>query len=301
MCQDGKWYSQSLYHDDRTINYPEEDMDNKDRILLPDNLFIKMIDVELYESITKEEKQDILMKSTFDALTMGTLLPLNSRQEDWKIEDNFLFYKERCYVPDSLDLRWQIAHQYHDMMLTGHPGQLRTQELIQEHYWWPSLYTFVKNYVNGCAICQQYKINRHPSAPALQPVKSFDKRPFSLITIDFITNLLLSDGFNSIMVVVDHRSLKGVILEPHNKTIDAEGTATILLNYLYKWYRLPDKAISNWGPQFASHVFQELGRLLGIKLAMSMAHHPQTDGATEWANQEIEAYMSIFCGNNPET
>jgi hypothetical protein len=58
--------------------------------------------------------------------------------------------------------------------------------------------------------------------------------------------------------------------------------------------------ISDRGPQFASRVFKELGRLLGIKLTMSTAHHPQTDGATERSNQEIEAYLSIFCANNPE-
>ena len=34
---------------------------------------------------------------------------------------------------------------------------------------------------------------------------------------------------------------------------------------------------------------------------MSTAHHPQMDRATEWANQEIEACLSIFCCNNPET
>src|SRR5271155_5310214 len=34
---------------------------------------------------------------------------------------------------------------------------------------------------------------------------------------------------------------------------------------------------------------------------MSTAHHPQTDGATERSNQEIEAYLSMFCANNPET
>jgi hypothetical protein len=139
-------------------------MNNKNRILLPDNLFIKMIDVELYKSITKEGKQDILIKNTFDTLTKGTLLPLNSRQEDWKIEDNLLFYKEKCYIPDSLDLCRQIAHQYHDTMSTEHPGQLWTQELIQEHYWWPGLHTFVKNYVNSYAICQQQKINHHPGS-----------------------------------------------------------------------------------------------------------------------------------------
>jgi Chromo (CHRromatin Organisation MOdifier) domain len=119
--------------------------------------------------------------------------------------------------------------------------------------------------------------------------------------MDFITDLPPSDGFDSILVVVDHGSTKGVILEPCNKTIDAMGTAKILLNSLYKRFGLPDKAISDRGPQFASQAFQELGRLLGIKLAMSTAHHPQTDGATERANQEIEAYLSIFCANHPET
>ena len=31
-----------------------------------------------------------------------------------------------------------------------------------------------------------------------------------------------------------------------------------------------------------------------------MAYHPQTDRATEQVNQEIEAYLSIFCSSFPE-
>ena len=31
-----------------------------------------------------------------------------------------------------------------------------------------------------------------------------------------------------------------------------------------------------------------------------MAYHPQTDGTTEWVNQEIEAYLSIYCASHPE-
>jgi transposase InsO family protein len=226
---------------------------------------------------------------------------MNSTLADWKLEDNMIFYKGKCYVPNDLELRRKIVQNYHDTLSAGHPGQLRTQELVQKNYWWPGLPTFVRNYVTGCAICQQHKINRHPINPPLLPIKSEHMRPFSLMTMDFITDLPISEGFDSIMVVVDHGSSKGVILEPCHKTIDAAGTAKILLDSLYKRYGLPDKAISDRGPQFASHVFRELGRLLGIKLAMSTAHHPQTDGATERTNQEIEAYLSIFCANNPET
>jgi hypothetical protein len=38
----------------------------------------------------------------------------------------------------------------------------------------------------------------------------------------------------------------------------------------------------------------ELYQLLGIKLATSMAYHPQTDGQTECINQELEGYLCIF-------
>ena len=31
-----------------------------------------------------------------------------------------------------------------------------------------------------------------------------------------------------------------------------------------------------------------------------MAYHPQTDGTTEWVNQEIEAHLSIYCAFHPE-
>ena len=107
------------------------------------------------------------------------------------------------------------------------------QELVQHDYWWPGLYSFVRNYVAGCTVCQQHKINRHPSNPPLQPIKSLSLHPFSLITMDFITDLPISDGFDSILVMVDHGSSKGVILEPCHKTIDAIGTASIILNSLY--------------------------------------------------------------------
>jgi transposase InsO family protein len=99
--------------------------------------------------------------------------------------------------------------------------------------------------------------------------------------MDLITDLPLADRFDSILVVVDQGLSKGVILIPCNKMVTAEGTAHLLMENLYKRFGLPDKIISDRGPQFASKAFLELLKLLGIKLASSTAYQPQMDGTTE--------------------
>jgi len=77
-------------------------------------------------------------------------------------------------------------------------------------------------------------------------------------------------------------------------------TAQVLLGHIYKWFGLPDKMISDHGPQFAAESIKELLRLLGIQSSLSMAYHPQSDGITERYNQEIEVYLMIYCVLNPE-
>ena len=156
-------------------------------------------------------------------------------------------------------------------------------------------------YVKGCGVCQQYKINCSPSHPSYMPVPQASTTwPFTHCSMNLITDLPLSDGFDSILVVVDHGLTKGVILLPRNKTITAEQVANLLLENLYKRFGLPDEIISDRGPQFAVHAFRKLLKLLNVTSKLSTAYHPQTDRATEQVNQEIEAYLSIFCSLFPE-
>ena len=82
--------------------------------------------------------------------------------------------------------------------------------------------------------------------------------------MDLITDLPISWGFDSILVVVDHSLMKGVILLPCNKTITAEQVAELLLEHLYKQFGLSNEFISDRGPQFAAHAFQELLKLLNV-------------------------------------
>ena len=124
--------------------------------------------------------------------------------------------------------------------------------------------------------------------------------------MDMITDLppvILENGtiIDTVMVVVDHGLTKGVVLTPCAKTLTHEGAGDILLNHVYKHFGLPDSIISDRDPQFTAKTFQELLKLLGVKSKLTTAYHPQSNGTTEHFNQEIKAYIGIYCSSNPET
>ena len=284
---------------------PDEDKDNEDMIMLPDDMFLNLIDVDLQEKIAMSNDLDGNAAEALKLLLEKAPTPMTVGLEDWTIERtngrNILFYKGKNYIPRNTELRRDIVKTFHDHETAGHPGEIGTYNAIRQHYWWPGLRTFVKNYVQGCGTCQQFKIDRTPSKPAYIPTEGAKStRPFANCSMDLITDLPLAEGYDSVLVVVDQGLSKGVILVPCKKSITSEDTAQLLLENLYKRFGLPDKIISDRGPQFASKAFLELLKLLGIKSALSTAYHPQTDGTTERVNQEIEAYLSIYCASHPE-
>jgi hypothetical protein len=101
-------------------------------------------------------------------------------------------------------------------------------------------------------------------------------------------------GKTGILVVVD-RLTKMAHFEPVKKEIDAMETVDVLLKTVFKHHRLPDKIILDRGPQFISKVLKEIYKKMDIQAALSTAYHPQTDGQTEWVNQDLETYIRLFC------
>jgi hypothetical protein len=118
--------------------------------------------------------------------------------------------------------------------------------------------------------------------------------------MDLITDLPPCSGFDSVMAMVDHGLMKGVIISPCRKNIDAAGVAQLFFNNVFTCFGLHDCCISDQGPQFTSAFTRELIWLLKYDLALSSTYHPQTDGETEHLNQELEMYLWIFCDGHPE-
>ena len=267
---------------------PDDDK-AKEQVVLPDDMFIDLLDIGLQEWIINAKNFDFDVKNAISILLEDRLSSIRNDMEDWKLEDNdgkkVLFYKGKVYVPKDQDLRCDILELYHNHEIAGHLGELKTYNSVWQQYWWPGLQIFVKNYVKGCGICQQFKIDRNPSYPSFILVKGAKPtRPFAHCSMDLITDLPMIDGCDSLLVMVDQGLLKGVIFCPTAKTVDMDGIGDLLHENLHKWFGLPDKMLSDWGPQFTAKAYQAMLKWLGITSVLSTAYRPQTDGKTEWVN-----------------
>ena len=271
--------------------------DNTATPILPDPMVINSLDLTLARHIKSSSASDPFVLKALATLDKGSPLFTCASLLDWSFDNGHLYFRNRMFVPPSA--RSALLHSIHSSPLLGHMGVFRTKGILEWDFWWPGLSTFVKHFVAGCPVCQQNKANTHPVTPPLLPIKSNVTLPFKQLSVDLITDLPPSVGFDSVMVVVDHGLMKGVILAPCQKTIDTTGIAQLFFDFVFKHFGLHDTLILDHGPQFASAFAKELARLLNYNVRLSTTYHPQTDGQTERTNQELETYLCIFCTNNP--
>jgi len=113
------------------------------------------------------------------------------------------------------------------------------------------------------------------------------------ILADFITKLLLAQGYDLILVVVN-RLIKIVHFISTTERTSAKGLARLFRDNMWKLYRLPESIISDRGLQFVAELIKELNRMLEIESKMSTVFHPQIDRQIERVNQELKQYLRMF-------
>ena len=116
------------------------------------------------------------------------------------------------------------------------------------------------------------------------------------MTVDFIMKLLIVVEKDAILVVCNRLS-KITHFVAMTEGTSAEGLARLLWNNVWKLHGLPESVVLDRGFQFVAELMKKLNRMLGIKMKLSMAFHPQTDGQTERMNQELEQYLWFFIEN----
>jgi hypothetical protein len=168
----------------------------------------------------------------------------------------------------------------------------RTLALVQQHYYWPQMHADVEAYVRTCLVCQQDKVEQHCSAGLLEPLP-IAERPWESVSMDFIVALPKSDGFGSIMVVVDRFSKYGTFI-PTSADCKVDEAARLFFKNVVKLWGVPKSIISDRDPRFTGKFWRELFKLLGTDLNFSTSFHPQSDGQTERVNALLEQYLRHY-------
>ena len=119
------------------------------------------------------------------------------------------------------------------------------------------------------------------------------EKPWTHISMDFITKLPLAQGYDSILVVCDRMTKMAYFVPTTEKTL-VEGVARLFWNNIWKLHGLPESIITDRGAQFTAGIMKELNQMLGIDTKLSTAYYPQTDGQTERMNQDLEQYLRMF-------
>ncbi|KAK3506323.1 hypothetical protein QTP70_006156 [Hemibagrus guttatus] len=198
---------------------------------------------------------------------------------------------DRTFVPQLF--RQQVMQWVHEAPSSGHPGIRRSTQLTCRRFWWPSLGSDVEEYVLACPTCAQSRTSRHLPEGLLEPLP-IPRRPWSHLSVDFLTDLPDSGGFTAVMVVVDRFS-KGCRLIPLEGLPTAMQTADAMFQHVFRNFGLPEDIVSDRGPQFTSRVWGALCGRLGIGVSLSSGYHPQSNGQAERLNQEIGRFLRSYC------
>jgi hypothetical protein len=100
------------------------------------------------------------------------------------------------------------------------------------------------------------------------------------------------------LVTMTDRMNADIHLVPCKDNISAEHFATLFFNHWYCKNGLPKEIVSDCDKIFLSKFWRALHKLTGIKLKMSTAYHPETDGASERTNKTINQSLRYYVDRN---
>ena len=84
---------------------------------------------------------------------------------------------------------------------------------------------------------------------------------------------------------------------PYREDIVADILARQLFKDIFANHGLPQSIVLDKGSVFAAKFTRALYKALNVKMNLSIAFHPQTDGQIERTNQMLEQYLWMYCNH----
>lgn len=213
------------------------------------------------------------------------------------VDQGHLLYKGRIVLPPDSPLVQDVLWAYHDSPIGGHSGEFKTYLRVAQEWYWLGMRKCITNYVRACPTCQQSKSSAQSPAGLLQPLP-IPTQVWEDLSMDFIEGLPMSQGVDTLLVVVD-RFTKYAHFLGLRHPFSAVTVAGLFVKEIVRLHGFPTTIVSDRDKVFLSHFWTELFRLHGTNLKRSTSYHPQTDGQTEIVNKALENYLRCFASSQP--
>ena len=212
----------------------------------------------------------------------------------WTVKEGegLLLMDGRVVVPAEENLRTRIIQEVHGQQPLAHPGRNKTAKIIKGQYYWQGLTGDVEQYIRNCHTCRRAQKPRDATPGELRPLP-IPIRPWQFIAMDFMALPKDRHGFDAVWVVICRLSKRPVSV-PCHKTVTARDMAWMFFRYVFPYFGFPDEIVSDRGAQFISGFWNELCKIAGVRISLSTAGHPQTDGQTEVMNQYLQQRLRVL-------
>jgi transposase InsO family protein len=184
-----------------------------------------------------------------------------------------------------------IATELHDHV--AHPGFDRVFSMARMRYYWPGMYTYLRDHVLTCATCQKCKREIHPPTVPVGELPA--ALPLTRFHMDFFGPLRESDGKRFILVIVDSASQWPELIATDN--LEAKTICEALFNNVVSRFGLPRSisVVSDNGSGFTSALAETFAKTYGIKQYFTSPYHKQANSRAEHFGETIHKSLKILC------
>ncbi|MBW0527033.1 hypothetical protein O181_066748 [Austropuccinia psidii MF-1] len=240
----------------------------------------------LIDSIQKKLWQDPQYRSILEDLGKGKSV------QDYSLDSSsqLLLFKDQVVVPNDSTIQLSILQKRHDSPLAGHPGQEKTLKLVKRDFHWSGMTQFIKDYVSSCQQCSRNKNIHHKKFGFLKPLP-IPNGPWICLSMDFITQLPLSNSFDSILVIVDRFSKMAVFI-PTMSSITSLDLAHLFIKNIFSKHGLLLSIVSDRGSLFVSSFWTNLFHITQDTPAVKLSTKIQS--VQQDVKRELEAAINRY-------
>ena len=191
-------------------------------------------------------------------------------------------------------LRQRVIWDFHDALLSGHPGAAETLRDINQHFVWLEMARDIQRYVANCYLCLCCKpVKGRP--PDNQRPRSA-RTAWETVAVDLIGPYPRTTRGNKYILVVTDVFTKWVEAFPiHQPT--ASSMTQLLEEQVFRRYGYPRRILSDNGGQFTGHTWSEASHRWDCELWTTPVYHPRanpTDTTNAHGISTFPKYYSDF-------